>query len=98
MEINNFKDMYLAELQELVSVESQLADALLRMAGAATHPALKDLLIHHHGETETQKQRLVTILQKHGAESCRSMVPIRRPIPTRPCKRSSMRQRKCLPC
>ncbi len=68
MEINNFKDMYLAELQELVSVESQLADALLRMAAAATHPALKDLLIHHRAETETQKQRLVTILQKHGAD------------------------------
>ena len=57
MEINNFKDMYLAELQELVSVESHLADALLRMAGAAAHPALKDLLIHHRAETETQKQR-----------------------------------------
>ncbi len=68
MEIDNFKDMYLAELQELVSVESQLADALLRMAAAATHPALKDLLIHHRAETETQKQRLVTILQKHGAD------------------------------
>src|SRR5258707_10088070 len=67
MEISNFKDMYIAELQELVSVESQLADVLLRMAGAAAHPALKDLLIHHHGETETQKQRLITILQKHGA-------------------------------
>ncbi len=80
MEINNFKDMYLAELQELVSVESQLADALLRMAGAAAHPALKDLLVHHHGETETQKQRLVTILQKlrnfrvrHGGGACRSI-------------------------
>jgi ferritin-like metal-binding protein YciE len=67
MEISNFKDMYIAELQELVSVESQLADLLLRMAGAAAHPALKDLLVHHHGETETQKQRLLTILQKHGA-------------------------------
>jgi len=32
MEINNFKDMFLAELQELASVEDQLADALLRMA------------------------------------------------------------------
>ena len=36
MEISNFKDMYLAELQELVSVEGQLADALLRIAAA--HP------------------------------------------------------------
>src|SRR5437879_8292244 len=64
MEINTFKDMYLAELQELVSVESQLADALLRMAGAATHPALKDLLIHHRAENETQKHLMVTILQR----------------------------------
>jgi ferritin-like metal-binding protein YciE len=67
MEINNFKDMYIAELQELVSAESQLSDALLRMAGAAAHPALKDLLLHHRAETETQKQRLATILEKHGA-------------------------------
>jgi ferritin-like metal-binding protein YciE len=68
MEIDNFKDMYVAELQELVSVEGQLADALLRMAGAATHPALKKLLVHHRAETENQKQRLITILQKDGAD------------------------------
>src|SRR5258708_17428546 len=67
MEINNFKDMYLAELQELVSVEGQLADALLRMAGAASHPALKRALLHHRAETETQRERLITILLKHGA-------------------------------
>ena len=41
MEIGSFKDMFVAELQELASVEAQLADALLRMAGAASHPALK---------------------------------------------------------
>src|SRR5438105_5661039 len=66
MEISNFKDMYLAELQELVSVEAQLTDDLLRMAGAASHPVLKRLLIHHRAETETQRDRLVTILLKHG--------------------------------
>jgi ferritin-like metal-binding protein YciE len=67
MEISNFKDMYLAELQELVSVEGQLADALLRMAGAASHPALRRALLHHRAETETQRERLMTILLKHGA-------------------------------
>jgi len=67
MEISNFKDMYLAELQELVSVEGQLSDALLRMAGAASHPALKRALVHHRAETETQRERLLTILEKHGA-------------------------------
>lgn len=67
MEISNFKDMYLAELQELVSVEAQLADALLRIAAAASHPALKDALIDHHAETGAQKDRLMSILRKHGA-------------------------------
>jgi len=68
MEISNFKDLYLAELQELASVEAQLADAPLRMAGAATHPTLKRVLIHHRAETETQAARLETILLKHGAD------------------------------
>jgi len=67
MKINHFRDMYVAELQELVSVESQLSDSLLRMAGAATHPALKDLLLHHRGKTEAQGERLATMLRKHGA-------------------------------
>ncbi len=68
MEIRNFKDMYLAELQELVSVERQLAEALLRMAAAASHRALKDLLVRHRAETETHEQRLLTILEAHGAD------------------------------
>ena len=67
MQIITFKDLYLAELQELLSVEAQLTDALLRMAGAASHPNLKRALIHHRAETETQLQRLQTILLKHNA-------------------------------
>jgi ferritin-like metal-binding protein YciE len=66
--INSFRDMYLAELQELLSVEIQLADALLRMAGAATHPSLKRALIHHRAETETEALRVMNILKMHGAD------------------------------
>ena len=69
MKISNFKSLYIAELQELASVESQLSDALLRMAGAAAHPALKELLLHHRAETEAQTERLETILRKHGANT-----------------------------
>src|SRR5213082_406850 len=65
MEIRTFKDMFLAELQELIDVEAQLADALLRMAAAASHPVLKRVLVHHRAETETQGARLTTILEKH---------------------------------
>jgi ferritin-like metal-binding protein YciE len=68
MRMNSFKDMYLAELQELLSVEIQLTDALLRMAAAATHPSLKRALIHHRAETETEALRILTILKKHGAD------------------------------
>src|SRR5919204_5312892 len=68
MEISHFKDMYLAELQELVSVEDQLAEALLRMAAAASHPALKNALVDHHSETITQRDRLVAILHQNGAD------------------------------
>ncbi len=65
MEITSFKDMYLAELQELVSVESQLAESLLRMSKLASHPALKDALVRHREETQAQRERLETMLRTH---------------------------------
>jgi ferritin-like metal-binding protein YciE len=68
MGIDSFKDMYFAELQKLLSVEVQLTDMLLRMAGAAAHPSLKRALIHHHAETETQALRVMTILKKHDTD------------------------------
>ncbi|MGQ0685529.1 YciE/YciF ferroxidase family protein [Bradyrhizobium sp.] len=68
MEIRNFREMFLVELQEFVSAEEQLSGVLLRLAGAASHPSLKRALIHHRAETETQVARLETILVKHGAD------------------------------
>ena len=68
MEITNFKDMYLSELQELASVEGRLAESLLHMAEVASHPALKSALLHHREETQVQKDRLESILRKHGAD------------------------------
>jgi ferritin-like metal-binding protein YciE len=69
MQITNFKDMYIAELQELASMERQLAYALLQMAEVASHPELKNALTRHGEETDTQRQRLESILRKHGANS-----------------------------
>jgi ferritin-like metal-binding protein YciE len=69
MKITNFNDMYVAELQELVSVEEQLTNALRRMADAASHPSLKKALTHHREETQAQAQRLLSILQRHGAKA-----------------------------
>ena len=69
MEISTFKDFYLAELQELADGRRQLAEAEQRMVEKATHPSLKDILDRHCEETEAQKDRLESILQKHGASA-----------------------------
>jgi len=69
MKIENFKDLYIAELQELVSMEDQLSDALKRMAEMAVHPSLKLALAEHQRETEQQGQRLQKILRRHGADA-----------------------------
>ena len=41
MQITEFRDMYLAELQELCSVEEQLEHAFERVPNAASNPELK---------------------------------------------------------
>jgi len=69
MQITTFKDMYLAELLELASMERQLASALPQMAEVASHHELKNALSRHGEETITQRQRLASILQKHGANA-----------------------------
>jgi ferritin-like metal-binding protein YciE len=68
MQIKNFKDMYIAELQELASMESQIDIALKRMADASSHPSLKRELLRHRGEAKEQSKRLQSILQNHGAK------------------------------
>jgi ferritin-like metal-binding protein YciE len=68
MQIRNFKDMYIAELQELANMESQIDIALKRMADATSHPSLKRELLRHRAETKEQRKRLQSILQNHGAK------------------------------
>jgi ferritin-like metal-binding protein YciE len=68
MQIATFKGMYIAELQELANVEDQLADALLTMSEMASHPALKRALIAHCEKTLAQREQLIAILQRHGAD------------------------------
>ncbi|MGA7324601.1 MAG: DUF892 family protein [Rhodomicrobium sp.] len=69
MKISTFKDMYIAELQELFSVEAQLAEALLEMAEVASNKALKDALANHRDETLVQQSRLESVLEKHRARA-----------------------------
>jgi ferritin-like metal-binding protein YciE len=68
MQITSFRDMYVAELQELADLEDQLCASLQRMAGAAVHSTLKRVLMHQCEEAQGQKKRLEAMLQRHGAD------------------------------
>ena len=68
MEITTFKDMYIAELQELASVVRQVQDCLPAVEKAVSHPALRRIILDTRQDTQLQKERLATILQMHGAE------------------------------
>jgi ferritin-like metal-binding protein YciE len=67
MELTNFRDMYIAELQELVSAERQLVASLQAMSDAASHPTLRSALVRHREHTQFQKERLDAILRRYGA-------------------------------
>ena len=58
--LKSFDDLYVMQLQDLYSAESQLVDALPQMAEAATHPELKQAFQQHLEVTQRQKQRRAT--------------------------------------
>lgn len=68
MNVDSFHQMYVAELQELRSVEEQLAQALPRMANMAEHPDLKEAIVAHLEETRSQRDRLDGLLGRHSAD------------------------------
>jgi ferritin-like metal-binding protein YciE len=68
MNVDSFRDMYLAELQELRSVEAQLVSALPKMVDKASHPELKQAIQAHFDETRAQQARLDELLRRHGTE------------------------------
>jgi ferritin-like metal-binding protein YciE len=68
MNLDSFREMYTAELQELRSVETQLIEALSRMAAAASHPELKQAIQSHLEATRSHQARLDEILRRCGAE------------------------------
>jgi ferritin-like metal-binding protein YciE len=68
MNVNSFRDLYIAELQEIRSVEEQLIGALPRMADVAGHAELKQGIQTHLEETRAQQARVEEILRRHNAE------------------------------
>ena len=69
MQITSFKDMYVAELQELASMEKQIAEALLHMFRVASNPSLKEALLRHRELVRTHLERLESMLRSHGSSA-----------------------------
>ena len=77
MKLNDLRDLYLEQLQDLYSAETQLVKALPKMAKAASNSELKQAFQSHLAETEQQVQRLDQIFQglgeKPGGHTCKAM-------------------------
>lgn len=67
IEVNDFHDLYIAELSELRSVEAQIADHLGALAAQATDKTLSNAIRTHRSVTEAHRDRIDTLLEAHGA-------------------------------
>jgi ferritin-like metal-binding protein YciE len=61
-QLKNLREVYLNQLQTLLSAEEQIAIASLDMIEQATDRELRSALVAHKAETERQVQRLEQIL------------------------------------
>ena len=66
MKFSSLHDLYIEQLKDLHSAESQLTKALPKMAKAATNPELKAAFTEHLEETKGQLARLNQIGEKLG--------------------------------
>lgn len=77
MKLNSLHDLYIHQLKDLYSAESQLIDALPSMAKEANHADLKQAFSEHLQQTKQHKDRLEKIGKNLGVdldgETCQAM-------------------------
>ena len=66
MKLETLQDLYVEELRDLYSAETQIIEALPKMVEAASDQKLKDAFTTHLQETKNQVQRLEQIFEKLG--------------------------------
>ena len=75
--LTSMQDLYVHELRDLYSAETQLIKALPKMAKAASSADLKDAFEAHLEETTEQARRLETICKKFDVnpkgQKCKAM-------------------------
>jgi ferritin-like metal-binding protein YciE len=64
--VENLKDLYLAELQDLYDAEKRIVKALPKVAEAASQPELRNALLHHLEQTKGHVQRLEQVFEGLG--------------------------------
>ncbi len=74
---NTLDELYTTELRDLYSAETQILEALPKMAKAASSPKLKAAFEKHLEETKGQVERLEKIFsdlgEKPGGHTCKAM-------------------------
>jgi ferritin-like metal-binding protein YciE len=77
MKLESLKDLYMEQLKDLYSAETQLVDALPKMADASNSPELKNAFREHLNQTRQHVDRLEQIFRKLGerpkGETCEGM-------------------------
>jgi ferritin-like metal-binding protein YciE len=77
MQIQTLRDLYVEQLHDLYSAETQLVEALPKMAKAASHTQLQQAFQNHLAQTKTHVQRLEQIFEKLGTnpkdQKCKGM-------------------------
>jgi ferritin-like metal-binding protein YciE len=77
MELNTLNDLFLEQLQDLYSAETQLVEALPKLASASSNEELRDAFEHHLAETREHVNRLTRIFDQlgetPGTEVCKAM-------------------------
>ena len=66
MELNTLKDLYIHELKDLYSAETQIIKALPKLAKAAANKQLAAAFNAHLAQTKRQAERLEKLLKRHG--------------------------------
>ena len=69
MKLATLQDLYVEELKDLYSAETQILKALPKMAGAAESPELRGAFEEHEHQTREQVRRLEQIFDKLGTDA-----------------------------
>jgi ferritin-like metal-binding protein YciE len=67
MKLGTLEELFIEQLRDLYSSETQILKALPKMIKGAHSPELKAAFAEHHEQTQAQAERLEQILKKLGA-------------------------------